>query len=177
MLVSSQKSSLYLGLTGIVIGFALIAWIYTIPRPEAPPSWVLKLPLMNATLNALSAFALVKGWLHIHSGRRLQHIKWMITAICTSGLFLISYLTYHHFHGDTKFLGTGLIRLIYFFILISHIVLSFINLPMILITLGFAASSNFTSHKKIARWTLPIWLYVSVTGVLIFLILKFFQTS
>ena len=174
---SIQKSTLFLGLTGIVIGLGLIIWIYTTPKSENMPTWVLKLPAINAGLNALSAFALIKGWIHIRSGRRMQHIRWMVTALITSALFLISYLCYHHFHGDTKFLATGLIKPIYFFILISHILLSFINLPMILITLSFAVSSNFTSHKKIARWTLPIWLYVSVTGVFIFLILKIFQPT
>lgn len=172
---TSSKSTWFLGATGLTISLGLIVWIYSIERPEITPEWVLKLPIINATLNAMSAFALIKGWIHIKSGRRNQHIKWMLTALATSGLFLVSYLTYHHFHGDTKFTGTGIIRPIYFFILISHILLSFINLPMILITLGLAASSNFTSHKRIARWTLPIWLYVSVTGVLIFLLLKFFS--
>ena len=172
---TSSKNTWFLGATGLTISLGLIVWIYSIERPEVTPEWVLKLPIINATLNAMSAFALIKGWIHIKSGRRNQHIKWMLTALATSGLFLVSYLTYHHFHGDTKFTGTGVVRPIYFFILISHILLSFINLPMILITLGLAANSNFTSHKRIARWTLPIWLYVSVTGVLIFLFLKFFS--
>lgn len=177
MQTSVQKTTLLLGLTGTVIGLGLIVWIYSTPKADSVPLWVLKLPAINAGLNAISAFALIKGWIHIRSGRRMQHIRWMVTALVTSGLFLIGYLCYHHFHGDTKFLATGWIRPIYFFILISHIILSFINLPMILITLGFAVSSNFTSHKKIARWTLPVWLYVSVTGVLIFLLLKIFQPA
>jgi len=172
---TSSKAPLLLGLLGSIIGLALIVWMYTLARPEAPPAWVLKLPILNAGLNFLSAIALIRGWLNIKAGKRTQHMRWMIIALITSGLFLISYLTYHHFKGDTKFMAEGIIRPIYFFILISHILLSFINLPMILITLGYALRSNFTKHKGIARWTLPIWLYVSVTGVLIFLILQLFQ--
>jgi putative membrane protein len=86
--------------------------------------------------------------------------------------FIFSHLTYHHFHGDTKFLGQGWIRPIYFFILISHIILSVINLPMILTTLYYALDKRLSEHKKLARWTLPIWIYVSVTGVLVYAILN-----
>jgi putative membrane protein len=92
-----------------------------------------------------------------------------------SASFLITYVTYHNAHGDTPFQGAGFIRLIYFFILISHILLTTVALPLILVTFYFALTSKFDLHKKIARITLPAWLYVSVTGVVIFLLLKIFS--
>ena len=95
----------------------------------------------------------------------------MLSALTFSFLFLASYLTYHTFHGDTLYEGEGLMRIFYFFILISHIFLSAVVLPMILTTVYFAATGNFAKHLRIARITLPLWLYVSVTGVLIYLIL------
>ena len=98
-------------------------------------------------------------------------MRFMICAFVSSGLFLISYIIYHHFHGDTQFLGVGAIRPIYFIILISHISLAIVALPMILITFFFALTGQFIVHKKVARITFPIWMYVSVTGVVVFLLL------
>ena len=99
----------------------------------------------------------------------------MFSATFTSALFLVSYITYHHFHGDTKFVAVGTIRPIYFGILISHILLSAIQVPLILSTLYLALTRKFVKHKKIARITFPIWLYVSVTGVVIFIMLSQFN--
>ena len=129
------------------------------------------LPAVNAVLNSLSAVCLFLGYLAIRKSMRERHIKMMLSALFFSLLFLISYLTYHAFHGDTLFQGDGWIRSLYFFILISHILLSVIVLPMVLTTVYFAASGDFTRHPKIARITLPLWLYVSVTGVLVYLML------
>ena len=103
-----------------------------------------------------------------------QHLKFMISALTFSFLFLISYLVYHTFHGDTIYEGVGLMRILYFFILISHIFLSAVVLPMVLTTVYFALTGNYAKHPRIARITLPIWLYVSVTGVMIYLILYHF---
>jgi len=100
----------------------------------------------------------------------------MLAAVGSSALFFVSYVIYHSFQGDTKFLATGVIRPLYFFILISHIVLSVIVVPMILTSLYLSFSGRMAAHKRVSRWTLPIWLYVSVTGVLIFLLLKLFNT-
>jgi len=99
----------------------------------------------------------------------------MVSALVSSALFLITYVVYHNAHGDTPFQGAGLIRPIYFFILISHILLTTVALPLILVTFFFALTSKFDAHMKIARITLPAWLYVSVTGVLIFFLLKIFS--
>ena len=129
------------------------------------------LPAVNALLNSMSASCLILGYLAIRKGNRTLHIKMMLSALTFSFLFLISYLTYHTFHGDTSFQGEGWIRPLYFFILISHISLSVVVLPLVLTTVYYAATGNFNQHPKIARITLPLWLYVSVTGVLVYLML------
>jgi putative membrane protein len=99
----------------------------------------------------------------------------MYAATITSALFLLGYISYHHFHGDTKFIATGAIRPLYFGVLISHILLSATQVPLILSTLYFALTQQFVKHKKTAKITFPIWLYVSVTGVIIFIFLKYFN--
>ena len=129
------------------------------------------LPAVNALLNSASSICLILGYLSIRKGNRTRHTKMMLGALTFSFLFLICYLTYHAFHGDTLFHGEGWIRPLYFFILISHISLSAVVLPLVLTTVYFAATGNFNRHPKIARVTLPIWLYVSVTGVLVYLML------
>ena len=128
-------------------------------------------PVLNALLNTMSATCLVFGFLAIRRGNRVLHKNMMLCALSFSILFLVSYLTYHAFHGDTLFHGQGWIRPLYFFILISHISLSVVVLPLILTTVFFAATGNFSLHPKIARITLPIWIYISVTGVLVYLML------
>ena len=129
------------------------------------------LPAVNALLNSMSASCLIFGYLAIRKGNQTRQIKMMLSALTFSYLFLISYLTYHTFHGDTSFNGEGWIRMFYFFILISHISLSVVVLPLVMTTVYFAATGNFKQHPKIARVTLPLWLYVSVTGVIVYLML------
>ena len=129
------------------------------------------LPALNATLNAIAAILLVIGYVLIRRGRIQQHRRVMLAAFCTSALFLISYLTYHANVGSRPFTGQGPIRAVYFTILITHVILAAAILPMALITLNFALRSRFDRHLRIARWTLPIWLYVSVTGVIVYLML------
>jgi len=129
------------------------------------------LPALNALLNLMSATCLIFGFIDIRRGNRVRHKKMMLSALLFSFLFLVSYLTYHAFHGDTLFQGEGWVRPLYFFILISHIILSVVVLPLVLTTVFFAATGNFTMHPKIARITLPLWMYISVTGVLVYLML------
>ncbi len=150
----------------------LVWWIYLKTPGAAEAPWIEALPALNATFNTLAALCLTMGFLAIRRKRKTVHLRFMIAALVFSALFLCSYLTYHHFHGDTPFPGEGWVRPIYFAVLISHIVLSVMMLPMIFATLTFAARRQFASHKKIARFTLPIWLYVSVTGVVVYFFLK-----
>lgn len=129
------------------------------------------LPTVNACLNSLSAVFLAVGYIMIRQGRREAHKRFMLAAVGTSVLFLISYLVYHYAHGSTKYLKTGLIRQVYITILLTHTVLAVVNVPLVILSLKGAFSGNFEKHKRIARWTLPIWFYVSITGVVIYLML------
>ncbi|MGH9695016.1 MAG: DUF420 domain-containing protein [Bryobacteraceae bacterium] len=149
----------------------LIWLIYFKGRIDAPV-WVAYLPGTNALFNSLSAVCLICGYINIRRRKRLVHMRFMISATVFSALFLVSYITYHYFHGDTKFPGEGWIRPVYFSILISHIVLSMVALPLILTTLWYAMRNQFRFHRAVARWTFPIWLYVSVTGVIVYFVLR-----
>ena len=129
------------------------------------------LPALNATLNAIAATLLVIGYVEIRRGRIRQHRRAMLSAFGVSALFLTSYLVYHTNVGSRPFPGTGPIRVVYFTILITHIVLAAAILPMAIVTLSRALRERFDRHVPIARWTLPIWLYVSITGVIVYLML------
>ena len=127
-----------------------------------------QLPALNATLNAISAVLLTIGWILIRRGRWRQHRAVMIAAFCTSAVFLVSYLTYHAHAGSKHFTGVGPIRAVYFTILLTHTVLAAAIVPLVLITLSRGLRSRFDRHRAIARWTLPLWMYVSVTGVIVY---------
>jgi putative membrane protein len=163
-----------LALSAAIAGFLI--WLIYFKGKVAAPAWVADLPAANALFNSLSAVCLILGFVNIKRGNRLVHLRFMLSATVFSALFLVSYITYHYFHGDTKFPGHGWIRPVYLSILASHIVLSMLALPLILGTLWWALRSEFRFHKKIARWTFPIWLYVSVTGVIVFFILRAYTT-
>ena len=136
------------------------------------------LPHLNACLNSASAILLICGFLFIRRGRVTAHRNCQISAVITSTLFLASYLTYHFYHGTTRFPGVGIVRPIYFIILLSHTVLAIVIVPMVIVTLWRAARGDFQRHRKIARLTLPVWIYVSVTGVLVYLMLyQFYPTA
>ena len=129
------------------------------------------LPAVNATLNGISAILLSIGWVLIRQRRIEQHRRVMLAAFATSILFLISYVIYHANVGSRRFPGQGAIRTVYFAILIPHIILAAVVVPLSLITLSRALRARFDQHRRIARWTLPIWLYVSVTGVIVYVML------
>lgn len=129
------------------------------------------LPALNATLNATSAVLLTIGWILIKRGRWKQHRAVMIAAFCTSVVFLISYLTYHAQVGSVHFAKPGAIRAVYFTILFTHTVLAVAIVPMALTTLSRALAAKYDRHRAIARWTLPIWMYVSITGVIVYFML------
>jgi uncharacterized membrane protein YozB (DUF420 family) len=135
------------------------------------PEYVPFLPHLNAVLNATSALLLLAGFRFIRLGRIQTHRNCQVTAVLTSTLFLISYLTYHYYHGATRFAGQGIVRPLYFTILITHTILAVVIVPLIIVTLYRAVRGDFIRHHRIARWTLPLWLYVSVTGVVVYLML------
>jgi putative membrane protein len=130
------------------------------------------LPPINATLNALSAVFLGAGFFFIRRKNVPAHHKCMLSAFATSTVFLACYLTYHlSVKAVTKFTGVGWVRPFYFALLISHVILAMTILPLAIITLTRALRERFDAHRKIARWTWPIWMYVSVTGVIVYLML------
>ena len=129
------------------------------------------LPSVNAALNAASAVLLVLGYTLIRRRAITAHMVTMLAACGTSTLFLISYLTYHAVHGSTRFQGTGAVRIFYFTVLTSHTILAVVIVPLVILTLTRALRGNFLRHARIARITLPLWLYVSVTGVVVYWLL------
>lgn len=167
---------------GIILGISALAtgflfWIiYAVETGDASGRWSF-LPATNAAFNALSASALVTGLYQIKRGRRRAHGLCMGAAFAASTLFLIGYIAHHTLHGDTRFLTTGWLRPTYFALLISHVILSMAVLPLVLTTLLLAATRRWSAHRAVARWTWPIWLYVSVTGVLVFIFLRFLNVT
>jgi len=133
-----------------------------------------QLPTLNAALNTTCAVLLVAGFRAIRRDRRRLHAGLMIGALSASVLFLVSYLVYHAFHGSTPYAKEGWTRPLYFAILITHSILAVVNVPLVIVTVVRAARRRFEAHKRIARWTLGVWLYVSVTGVVIYLMLYVF---
>jgi putative membrane protein len=152
------------------VGF--LAWLLLVREGGSVHADLSFMPGVNALLNATSATCLVFGFVAIKSGRREVHKRLMVSAFAASVVFLVGYVLYHYAHGDTQYQGVGAIRTVYFAILITHVLLSIAMLPMILTTFYLATRERFSSHKRLARWTLPIWLYVSVTGVVIYFMLR-----
>jgi uncharacterized membrane protein YozB (DUF420 family) len=129
------------------------------------------LPTLNAALNGAAAVLLTAGFISIRKRRVHLHRAFMLSALTASALFLTSYLVYHYNVGTTRFTGAGWVRPVYFTILISHTFLAALIVPLVLVTLYRALKADFTRHRRIARWTLPTWLYVSVTGIVVYLML------
>ena len=129
------------------------------------------LPAVNASLNALASVFLVIGYILIRNGRRTGHKRCMLMALTTSAFFLTSYVIYHANAGSVPFHGVGAVRVLYFAVLIPHVILAATILPLALVTAARGLRGDFGRHVRIARWTLPLWLYVSVTGVVVYLML------
>ena len=129
---------------------------------------VTSLPHLNALLNSVSAILLLTGYWFIRQRNVAAHKRCMLAALGSSGLFLISYLVYHFSVGSVRFLGQGWIRMVYFAVLVSHTVLATAIVPLVVITVVRALSERFDKHRAIARWTLPLWIYVSATGVAVY---------
>jgi len=151
-----------------------LLWLIYFHAIGAQPAWLSMLPVVNCIFNSISAVCLVLGYRAIKRRDWRVHKRFMLTAASSSAAFLVTYVAYHYVHGDTIFNRSSSIRPFYLVILASHIILSIVSLPLILATLYMALSKSFAQHKRIARVTLPIWLYVAVTGVVVFLLLKFF---
>ena len=173
---STPPSSTRAPVAGLIVlsvaAILFLLWlIYIHHAPQQFADRLMFLPGLNALLNGLSAIALVTGFIFIRRHQISRHRAAMITAFIFSSLFLVSYLTNHALHGDILYPGHSAVRTLYLTILTSHIILSMVALPMILITFYFSLSGRFAQHRKIARYTFPIWLYVSITGVVVYAML------
>ncbi len=172
--VQPKTARIAIGIASVLALALLVVVIYGHGRSThaTEAAWVATLPAVNAFLNATSAVFLVLAYVAIRRRSFERHAKLMLGALGSSSLFLVSYIVYHSLHGDTLFQGQGIIRPIYFFILVSHILLSAIVLPLIFSSFFLSLSGRIANHKKISRFTLPLWLYVSVTGVAVFFLLR-----
>jgi len=132
---------------------------------------VTDLPAVNATLNAISGILLLIAYAHIRARRIQQHRRFMIAAFATSSLFLVCYLVYHAQVGSVPFTRQGFVRPLYFTILITHVTLAATVVPLAIVTLSRGLKAKYPQHRRIARWTFPVWMYVSVTGVLVYVLL------
>jgi putative membrane protein len=179
--LTTNENRTPLSIVAAIIGISAVAslflcWLVYYHAPaDVAGTHLLFLPALNALLNALSAIALVTGFYFIRAKRVSKHRAAMFTAFVLSSLFLVTYITNHALHGDMRFQGQGAIRYVYFPLLISHIGLSVVALPMILITFFLSLSGRFPAHRRLARFTFPIWLYVSVTGVIVYAMLAAYR--
>ncbi len=137
---------------------------------QVPPQYAI-FPVIDATMNGTSAVLLLIGRGYIKRGQMAAHRAFMLAALVASSIFLGCYLYYHYHVGSVHFQGQGIWRPIYFTILVSHVILAAVIVPMIIITLSRALRERFDKHRRIARWTFPLWMYVSVTGVIVYVML------
>lgn len=166
---TSKKYNVWIWILSIVIPIA-VAILFTIRIPGVERLGFL--PPIYASINALTAFLLIIAFIMIQQGKIKIHETLMKTCIVLSVLFLLMYVAYHMTSDSTSYGGEGAMRYVYFFILISHILLSIIIIPFVLITYVRAISGNFPQHKKIARITFPLWLYVAITGVIVYIMIS-----
>jgi putative membrane protein len=152
-------------------------WLIYIHPAAASSSQYAFLPALNALLNGLSATALLIGYTFIRARRIRAHRASMMTAFGFSTLFLVSYILHHALHGDVRYPAHAALRSVYLPLLASHIVLAVVALPLVLVTFFFSLTGRIPQHRKVARWTFPLWLYVSVTGVVTYMMLRFAQGS
>jgi putative membrane protein len=155
---------------------AFLFWLIYVHPAAATSTQYAFLPALNALLNGLSATALLIGYTFIRAHRIKDHRAAMITAFAFSTLFLVSYIAHHALHGDVRYPAHAALRSVYLPLLASHIVLAVVALPLVLVTFFFSLSGRIPQHRKIARWTFPIWLYVSVTGVVTYMMLRLAQS-
>jgi len=150
-------------------------WLIYVHPAAASSSQYAFLPALNALLNGLSAIALLIGYTFIKARRIKPHRAAMMTAFGFSTLFLVSYILHHALHGDVRYPAHGALRSVYLPLLASHIILAVMALPLILVTFFFSLTGRIPQHRKVARWTFPLWLYVSITGVITWAMLRLAQ--
>ncbi|WP_019947052.1 DUF420 domain-containing protein [Hymenobacter aerophilus] len=175
--VGATKYKVLAAVLGVVVPVA-VAVLYYFPGVFVIPGLNVKsLPAVNAGLNSLTAVCLMLGYYFIRRQQVARHRAMMGLAFLLGSLFLVSYVAYHSQVTSVKFGGEGLIRYVYYFILLTHILLAAITVGLVLFTLYFALTEQFQKHRRIARWTYPVWLYVSVTGVIVYFMIAPYYTS
>ncbi|WP_426582149.1 DUF420 domain-containing protein [Mucilaginibacter sp. R-33] len=167
-----KKEQRYIGALALAIN-GLIALSVFLPKTALPASFhVNLLPKVNAVLNGLTFVALLTALISIRRQRRDWHRRFIGIAFVATSLFLISYLAYHFTTPSVRYGGTGNLRYVYYLVLTTHIVLAIIIVPLAMYTMALALKNQFDRHRKLARWTMPIWLYVSLTGVIVYLMIS-----
>ena len=168
------SEGVYLALNGIVsaVALAILTWILVLRSPASDGGALSFMPAVNATFNSISATCIVLGLIAIRRRQQNIHRALMLSALGASALFLVGYLVYHYVHGDTHFPSENPLRMLYLALLASHVILSIVVLPMVFWTFILAFRGEFARHKRFAKFTFPLWLYVSVTGVIVFLMLR-----
>ena len=174
MISSSEKNIFRIIFSVSLFVFVLVLVLNRkiLPRPETPPSFVFFLPKLNAIINATCTVLLLTTYYFIRRKKISIHKRINITTFFLSSLFLISYVTYHYFADETKFPADNPLRPVYLFILTSHIILAALVLPLVLISFYRGLNMQVPQHKKIVRWTFPIWLYVTISGVVVYLMIS-----
>lgn len=170
----TQKDKKFLILIAVlsVLIPVVVAMLFFMPKEGGAKADVSFLPAFHAILNSLTAVALVIGYVNIKRGRILNHRAAMLTAFGLSAVFLVSYVTYHFLGERTIYGGDGFLKLFYYFILLTHIVLAVVIVPLVLLSVYFGITDQRLKHRRISRWTFPIWLYVAVTGVLVYVLIS-----
>ena len=170
----SDKAFFRIAMVVSVVVFLLVVVLNKriLNPPNDFPAFIYKLPMLHAFINATCAVLLIFSLSAIKAGNIAKHKLLNITAFCLSAVFLLSYVTYHFFVPETSYGGEGAMKYVYYTILISHIFLAAIVLPMILLAFWYALNNNIVKHRKIVRFTYPIWLYVAITGVLVYVLIS-----
>ena len=161
----------------IIIGVSIaipvaVTILHFMPKPDTVPDIIKHCPLLNAILNATCTLLLIASYIAIRNKKITLHKKLNVTAFTLSAIFLLSYVAYHSFGKETLFPKDNPLRPLYIFILSSHIILAAVVLPMVLVSFYRGLTNQYISHRKLARWTLPIWLYVTTTGVVVYLMIS-----
>lgn len=170
----SDKTIFRIVLAVSIVVFAAVVVLNRklLPAPEVPPAFARHLPMLNAIINGTCSVLLVISLYFIRKRNIAAHKRLNIVTFILSSLFLVSYVTFHYFMPETHFGGEGAIRYIYFFILITHIILAALVLPLILMSFYYGLKNNVQKHRRLTRWSFPVWLYVTVTGVVVYLMIS-----
>ncbi|MFT6112148.1 MAG: putative membrane protein [Bacteroidia bacterium] len=159
-------------ITLVVLGLVVLLYSGILPKPDTIPDFVRYQPFFHALLNGMCAILLIYSLKAIKSGRIQTHKKFNLSAFVLSAIFLGSYVVYHYLGPKTSYGGDGVVKYIYFFILITHIAAAAVVLPLILLSFWYALTNKIAKHKKIVRFSYPVWLYVAVTGVIVFIMIS-----